>query len=83
MQSIMYFQNIKSWFSKWAYPNSMINAKMKKDELSVKRKKKESCNKGVPIVVTNHPILKSLEKINQDSLDHLYLNGGVKEKTTP
>ena len=45
------------------YPNCLINEEMSKLKFDLNMEKKESSNKGVPFVVTYHPMLKSLWKI--------------------
>ena len=64
-------KEIKSWFLKRGYPENLINTEMEK----VKIKKpvftrRGGVTKGVPLVITYHPFLKSVGTI---SYKHSYL----------
>ena len=54
---------MKSWFLKREYPKKSISAKMDKDNFSnIKSKSNSKTQKGIPLVVTYHPLLKSLSR---------------------
>ena len=73
---------IRSWFLKRKYPEKLIDSEMKKvrffpANLQNKREK------GVPFVVTYHPILNSLSKIFQDNMYLLNMNEEVRKTFPP
>ena len=54
---------MKSWFLKREYLEKSISAKMDKDNFSnIKSKSNSKTQKGIPLVVTYHPLLKSLNR---------------------
>ena len=54
---------MKSWFLKGEYPEKSISAKMDKDNFSnIKSKSNSKTQKGIPLVVTYHALLKSLSR---------------------
>ena len=70
---------MKSSFLKRKYLEKLIDNEMKKVRffpVNLQNKKRE---KGVPFVVTYHPILKSLSKIIRDSMYLLNLNQEVRK----
>ena len=53
--------NMKSWFLKREYPERLISAEMDKVKFSnIERRSNSKTQKGIPLVVTYHPLLKSL-----------------------
>ena len=73
---------MRSWFLKRKYPEKLIDNEMKKVRFfpaNLQNKKRE---KGVPFVVTYHPILNSLSKIIQDNMYLLNMSEEVR-KTFP
>ena len=75
-------ENMKTWFSKWGYPDKIIGNKVKKVNFSESRSKTKSAT-GVPVVVTYHPIFKALGKITHETFNLLYMNDEVKDTFTP
>ena len=55
--------NMKEWFIKRGYPESIIDKKMKKVRFSEQGQKSKKVEKGVPFVVTYHPLLSKLSSI--------------------
>ena len=75
---------MKSWFLKRGYPERLIDKEIKK----VKFKHshfigKHNSKKGIPLVATYHPLLKSLSKIISKNLHLLYMDDEVKRVFTP
>ena len=54
---------MRSWFLKRKYPEKLIDNEMKKVRFSAANLQNKKREKGVPFVVTYHPILNSLTKI--------------------
>ena len=74
---------MRSWFVRRKYPEKLIDNEMKKVRFfpaNVQNKKRE---KGVPFVVTSHPILNSLNKIIKDNMYLLNMNEEVKKTFSP
>ena len=74
---------IRSWFLKRKYPEKLIDKEMKKVRFfpaNLQNKKRE---KGVPFVVTYHPILNSLSKIIRDNMYLLNINEEVRKTFSP
>ena len=67
-------QEMKSWFWKGEYPQNLVSSEMKKVKFSSLRLKSNDKNhniKGIPYVVTYHPLLKSLRAITDKYLLHI------------
>ena len=77
-----YCAQMKSWFLKRSYPEHLINAEMKKVKYP-SRKSQKSELKGVPFVVTYHPLLNELSKIMRDNIYLLNMNEEVKNVFKP
>ena len=75
--------NLKSWFLKRAYPEKVIDEQMSKVTFANDNKKNNNYTKGVPFVVTYHPLLNSLWKIIKDNLYLLYMSPEAKRVFTP
>ena len=74
---------MRSWFLKRKYPEKLIDNEMKKVRFfpaNLQNKKRE---KGVPFVVTYHPILNSLTKIMRDNMYLLNMNEEVRKTFSP
>ena len=74
---------MRSWFLKRKYPEKLIDNEMKKVRFfpaNLQNKKRE---KGVPFVVTYHPILNSLSKIIRDNMYLLNMNEEVRKTFSP
>ena len=66
---------MKSWFSQRGYPQKLIETETSKVKFSGQRVfHRTKVEKGVPLVVTHHPLLKSIVKIIYDNLYLLYMN---------
>ena len=55
--------DIKSWFFKRGYAKSLVEKKLGKVKFSNKVGNKQRKEKGIPSVVTYHPILKNIGNI--------------------
>ena len=75
--------NMKEWFIKRDYPESVIEKEMKKVQFSQQGQKSKKVEKGVPSVVTYHPLLNKLSSIIHRNLYLLYMNQEVKNVFTP
>ena len=79
-------EEMKSWFRKREYPENLISSEMNKFKFSNLRLKSNDKNhnmKRIPLVVTYHPLLKSLSAIIDKNLRILYMNNEVKKVFTP
>ena len=75
---------MKSWFLKRGYPEKLINSEMKKVKFNHYHFiSKHNYNKGIPLVVTYHPLLKSLSKIISKNLYLLHMDYEVNRVFTP
>ena len=75
---------MKSWFSQRRYPQNLIESETSKVKFSVQRVfHRAKVEKGVPLVVTYHPLLKTIGKIIHDNLYLLYINEELKLLFTP
>ena len=76
---------MKSWFLKRGYPERLIDKEMKKVKFNHSHFiGKHNSKKGIPLVVTYHPLLKSLSKIiSKNCLHLLYKDEEVKRVFTP
>ena len=76
--------NLKSWFLKREYPEKLISAEMGKDKFSNSERKSNSKNqKGIPLVVTYHPLVKSLSGIVNNNIYLLHMDQKVERTFTP
>ena len=75
---------MKSWFSQRGYPQKLIETETSKVKFSGQRvfhrTKVEKC---VQLVVTYHPLLKTIGKIINDNLYLFYMNEELKHLFTP
>ena len=75
---------MKSWFLKRGYPEKLINNEMKKVKFNQYHFiGKHISKKGIPLVVTYHPLLKSLSKIVSKNLYLLHMDEEAKRVFTP
>ena len=77
-------EEMKTWFLKRGYPESIIQSEM--DKVKFKRQRsarKEGITKGVPLVITYHPLLKSVGNIIRNHLYILYMDKEVKKVFSP
>ena len=73
---------MKEWFIKRGYPECVIHKEMKKVRFSEKDQKSKKVEKGVPFVVTYHPLINKLSSIMHRNLYLLYMNQEVKNVFT-
>ena len=69
----------RSWFLKRKYPEKPIDNEMKNIRFFPANLQNKKCDKGVPFVVTYHPILNSLSKIIRDNIYLLNINEEVRK----
>ena len=75
---------MKSWFLKREYPERLISAEMDKVKFSnIERRSNSKTQKGIPLVVTYHPLLKSLSSIVNNNIYLLHMDQEVKRTFTP
>ena len=73
---------MKLWFRKREFPENLIRSEMNKVKFSNYRPKNSDKNhniKRMPLVVTYHPLLKSLSGITDQNLSILYMDKEVKK----
>ena len=70
-------------YIKRGYPESVIEKEMQKVHFSKQGQKSKKVEKGVPFVVTYHPLLNKLSSILHRNLYLLYMNQEVKNVFTP
>ena len=76
--------NLKSWFLKREYPEKLISAEMGKAKFSNGERKSNSKNqKGIPLVVTYHPLVKSFSGIVNNNIYLLHMDQKVERTFTP
>ena len=73
---------MKEWFMKRRYLESVIEKEMKV-HFSKHGQKSKRVEKGVPFVLTYHPLLNKLSSIIHRNLYLLYVNQDVKNVFTP
>ena len=79
-------EEMKSQFRKREYPENLIRSEMNKVKFSNFRPKisyKNHNMKGIPLVVTYHPLLKSLSGIIDKNVSILYMDEEVRKVFTP
>ena len=74
---------MKSWFQKRAYPDKIIDKELGKVSFSYRGSKSNKKNKGIPFVVTYHPLLQELSNIIRNNLNWLYADDEVKKLFSP
>ena len=72
--------NMKEWFIKRGYLESVIDKEMKKVRFSEEGQKSKKVEEGVPFVITYHPLLSKLSSIIHRNLYLLYMNQEVKNQ---
>ena len=76
--------NIKSSFLKREYPEKLISADIDKVKFSnIERKSNSKTQKGIPLVVTYQPLLKSLSSIVNNNIYLLHTGQEVRRTFTP
>ena len=77
---------MRSWFKKRKYPEDLINSEISKVKFSNLRLKSNDKNhnmKGIVLVLTYCPMLKSLSAVVDKSLSILYMDNEVRKVFTP
>ena len=74
---------MKSWFQRQVYMEDVIKTEMKKVIFKGNFDKSSNKNKGVPFLLTYHPLLKKLNYIIKKQIHLLYMNGEVKKVFQP
>ena len=76
---------MKSWFEVRGHPNKLIEQEMERVKFfrngNVLRQRDST--KGVPFILTYHPLSKSMSRIINKNLYLLYMNNEVKKVFTP
>ena len=81
---IQHKKEIKSWFLKRGYPEWIIKTEMNKVNFKYQRVyRRGRMTNGVPLVITYHPLLKSVSKLIQNYLYLLYMDKEVKKVFSP
>ena len=81
---IQHKREMKSWFLKRGYPVALIQNEMDKVKFMRQRiQRREGITKGVPLVITYHPLLKGVGNILRKHLYILYLDNEVKKVFSP
>ena len=76
--------NMKSWFLKKEYLEKLISAEMDKVTFSnIEGKSNSKTQKGILLVVTYHPLFKSLSRIVNNNIYLLHMDQEVKRTFTP
>ena len=74
---------MKSWFQRRGYPEDVINTEMKKNIFNRNSGKSSNKSKGVPFVLTYHPLLKKVNYIIRKHSHLLCMNDKVKKVFQP
>ena len=74
---------MKSWFLKRGYPKSLVEQQISKISSADNQNISRGNAKGVPLVLTYNPLLKSADYILKKYLDILYLDEEVKKVFSP
>ena len=75
--------NMKEWFIKMGYPESVIEKEIEKVCFSEQGQKTKKVEKEAPFVATYDPLLNKLSSIIHRNLCLLYMNQEVKDSFTP
>ena len=74
---------MKLWFLNRGYPKRLIDTEVEKVKFPCTSRKRDTKMKGIPLVITYHPLLKDFASVIRKHLYILYLNKEVKEIFTP
>ena len=74
---------MKGWLIKRGYPEVVIEKELKKVHFSKQGQKSDKVEKGLPFIVTFHPLINKLATIKLRNLYQLYMNQDVKNVFTP
>ena len=73
---------MKSCFQRRGYPEDVTSTEMKKVIFNVNSIKSSNKSKGVPFVLTYHPLLKKLNSLIRKHSHLLYMNDNVKKSVS-
>ena len=73
----------KLWFLNRRYQKRLIDSEMEKVRFPCTSIKRDTKIKGIPLVITYHPLLKGFASVSRKHLYVIYLNKEVKEIFTP
>ena len=65
---------LKLWFLIRGYPKWLIHTEVEKVKFSCTSRKRDTKMKGIPLVITYHPLLKDFAGVIRKHLYILYLN---------
>ena len=74
-----HLDNMKSWFCKMGYPNNLVEEQVSKVKSGSQKSNNKDNVKGVPLVLTYNPVLKSAGNILKKYLNILHLDEEVKK----
>ena len=74
---------MKLWFFSRGYPKWLIDKEVEKVKFPCTSRKRDSKMKGIPLVITYHPLLKYFAIAIRKHLYILYLNKEFKKIFTP
>ena len=74
---------MKPWFQRRGYPEDVTSTEMKKVIFNVNSVKSSNKSKGVPFVLTYHPLLKKVNSLIRKHSHLLYMNDKVKKVFQP
>ena len=74
---------MRSWFYKRGYPSGLAEKEISKVKFSGYTKRNNREKKGVLFVITYHPSLKNIGKINNQNFYFLYMNEDVQSVFRP
>ena len=74
---------MKFWFLNRGYPEWLIDKAVEKLKFPCTSRKRDTKMKGIPLVITYHPLLKDFASVIRKHLYILYLSKEVKEIFTP
>ena len=78
-----YGNKMKLWFLNRGYPKWLIDKEVEKIKIPCTTRKRDTKMKGIPLVITYHPLLKDFASVVRKHLYILYLSKEVKEIFTP
>ena len=70
---------MKLWILNKGYPKWLTDTEVEKVKFQCSSRKRDTKMKGVPLVITYHPLLKEFAIVIRKYLDILYFNKEVKE----
>ena len=74
---------MKLWFLNRGYPKQLIDTEVEKVKFPCTSIKRDTKMKGIPLVITYHPLLKGFASVSRKHLHVIYLKKEVKEIFTP